>query len=80
MVLQREPHSPSVWGYGPPGSTVVLTLTGPSPAAPAHYEGEVGGEGVWSVSIGSWAAGQSDNLIWRMLRAGARYGIQPPGQ
>ena len=64
MVLQREPHSPSVWGFGPPGSTVLLTLTAPSPQTPpAHYEGVVGGEGVWSVSIGSWPAGQSDNLI-----------------
>ena len=60
MVLQREPHSPSVWGFGPPGSTVSLTLTAPSPSTPpAHYEGLVGGEGVWSVSIGSWPAGES---------------------
>ena len=80
MVLQRAPHSPSVWGYGPPGSSVVLTLTGPSPQSTAHYEGLVGGEGVWSVSIGSWAAGESDSLICRMLRVGPRYGVQSPGQ
>ena len=68
MVLQREPHSPSVWGFGPPGSSLSLTLTGPSAQTPAHYEGEVGGDGVWSVSVGSWPAGQSDNLRWRMWR------------
>ena len=81
MVLQREPHSPSVWGFGPPGSTVSLSLTGPSSQTPANYEGVVGDDGVWSVSLGSWPAGESVvRELGRMIGVPPRYGVQLAGK
>ena len=57
MVLQRYPHSPSVWGRAAPGSTVTVTvmqfddiLYTSEPVIADETDG------VWSVSVGSWPA------------------------
>merc|ERR1711936_311411 len=63
MVLQRSPHSPSVWGRAAPGSTVTVTvmqfddiLHTSEPVIADETDG------VWSVSVGSWPAGTGFSL------------------
>ena len=62
MVLQRAPHSPSVWGRAAPGSPVVLTVTQFDDVVLTSDPVTTGTDGTWSVVVGSWPAGSGYSL------------------
>ena len=57
QILQREPHSPNIWGMAPPNTRVGLNISLGEEFL--HVTDNVlGGEdGVWTISLGSWPAG-----------------------
>ena len=57
MVLQREPHSPSVWGLAPPNTTVGVNISLDLETLHVADHVPVGEDGVWTVSLGKWPAG-----------------------
>ena len=65
MVLQREPHSPNIWGFGPPNSKVGVNISLGEEFLHITDNVPVGADGVWSVGLGSWPAGIGYSLhIW----------------
>ena len=57
LVLQRAPHSPSVWGRNIPGFTVSLILQLFDDAVLITDPVVTDSDGVWSINVGSWPAG-----------------------
>ena len=64
-VLQREPHSPNIWGFGPPNSKVGLNISLGEEFLHITDNVPVAEDGVWSVGLGSWPPGIGYSLhIW----------------
>ena len=63
MVLQREPHSPSIWGYAMAGSTVSVTIMLFDDILGTTDTVTTDSQGVWSVSLGSWPPGSGYSLM-----------------
>ena len=57
MVLQREPHSPSIWGFAPLNTRVGVNISLGEEFLHLTDNVPVGEDGVWSVSLGSWPPG-----------------------
>ena len=57
MVLQREPHSPSVWGRAPPNTRVGLNVSLGEESLLVTDHVPVGDDGVWTINVGSWPPG-----------------------
>ena len=67
MVLQREPHSPNIWGFAPPNTMVGVNISLGEEFLQLTDNVPVGEDGVWSVSLGSWPPGIGYGLhIWLM--------------
>ena len=67
MVLQREPHSPSIWGFAPLNTRVGVNISLGEEFLQLTDNVPVGEDGVWSVSLGSWPPGIGYGLhIWLM--------------
>ena len=65
MVLQREPHSPNIWGFGPPNFHVGVNISLGEEFLHITDNVPVGEDGVWSVGLGSWPPGIGYSLdIW----------------
>ena len=65
MVLQREPHSPNIWGFGPPNSRVGLNISLGEEFLHITDNVPVTEDGLWSVGLGSWPPGIGYSLhIW----------------
>ena len=62
MVLQREPHTPSIWGRATAGSTVSVTIMLFDDTLATTDTVTTDSQGVWSVSVGSWPAGSGYSL------------------
>ena len=57
MVLQREPHSPSVWGLAPTNTRLGVNISLGSESIQLADHVPVGEDGVWTVSLGKWPPG-----------------------
>ena len=57
MVLQREPHSPNIWGFAPLNTRVGVNISLGEEFLHLTDNVPVGEDGVWSVSLGSWPPG-----------------------
>ena len=57
MVLQRTPQQAVVWGYGEPGSTVTVTISGGD-----ANSSQVGSDGHWSVQLPAQRASHGNTI------------------
>ena len=67
MVLQRSPHSPLVWGWGTPGSTITVTVLDSQGQEVTNGAGMgfVEENEKFEVRIGNYAAGTGFSLVIR---------------
>ena len=70
MVLQREPHSPSVWGLAPPNTRVGVNISLGSESLQLADHVPVGEDGVWTVSLGKWPPGIGYSLHFMLEDTG----------
>ena len=70
MVLQREPHSPSVWGLAPPNTRLGVNISLGSESIHVADHVPVGEDGVWTVSLGKWPPGIGYNLHFMLEDTG----------
>jgi len=70
MVLQREPHSPSVWGLAPPNTRLGVNISLGSESIQVADHVPVGEDGVWTVSLGKWPAGIGYSLHFMLEDTG----------
>ena len=70
MVLQREPHSPSVWGRAPPNTRVGLNVSLGEESLLVTDHVPVGDDGVWTINVGSWPPGIGYSLHFMLEDTG----------
>ena len=70
MVLQREPHSPSVWGLAPPNTRLGVNISLGSESLQLADHVPVGEDGVWTVSLGKWPPGIGYSLHFMLEDTG----------